>query len=198
MAKQDARVAKTKKALASAMLTLLERQDFQSITVNGLCAEAKVSRSTFYLHFQDKYALLEFCMGLMQQKLFPPGARLSLPRRLRDMLARVQANVRVFKNLMMVNYDEELYRRLRQSLEETMGRALAEKGEGPGRLPGPPEVISAYCTAGIANAVMQWVRSGMPCPVEELAACLEALLPKVAGAAGEEKEERDERQDLHL
>lgn len=57
--KEDLRIRKTKKALYSALLALLNRQKFLKITVNDICQEALVSRTAFYDHFQDKYDLLE-------------------------------------------------------------------------------------------------------------------------------------------
>ncbi|MBH4729974.1 fatty acid efflux pump transcriptional regulator FarR, partial [Staphylococcus aureus] len=55
MKETDLRVIKTKKALSSSLLQLLEQHLFQTITVNQLCHNALVHRTTFYKHFYDKY-----------------------------------------------------------------------------------------------------------------------------------------------
>lgn len=179
MAKKDVRVIKTQMALVSAMLTLLERQDFQSITVNDLCTQAMVSRSTFYVYFEDKYALLEYCLTSLHRQLYPQADTLplTLRQRTRDVLERVQENVKVFKNLMMVNFDTELFRRLQQSLQEDIEGRLGGRQDPPAHLPGPPELVSAFYAAGVMNAIMQWVRGGMPYTVDEMADCLNNLLP---------------------
>lgn len=40
-----------------------EKQLFSKITINHICQVALVHRSTFYQHFSDKYALLDFGLG---------------------------------------------------------------------------------------------------------------------------------------
>ncbi|MFF2483472.1 TetR/AcrR family transcriptional regulator [Paenibacillus sp. NPDC058071] len=56
--KIDRRIKKSRKAIQSAFLTLLLHDGFDSITVKTLTEEADISRKTFYLHFTDKYDLL--------------------------------------------------------------------------------------------------------------------------------------------
>lgn len=180
--RQDVRVIKTKRALAAAMLTLLEQQDFQSITVNDLCTEAMVSRSTFYVYFEDKYALLAFCLGNLHRDLFPDGAQLPLQLQIRDMLERIQANVKVFKNMMMVHFDDELFRRIQETMQRAIERKLEENAVDRDILLAPPAVVSAFCAAGITNATMHWVRSNMPCSAKEMAQYLINLLPTPVGA----------------
>lgn len=58
--KQDLRVTKVERALTGAMLSLLGKQKFGKITINGLCNEALISRATFYAHYTDKYNMLEY------------------------------------------------------------------------------------------------------------------------------------------
>lgn len=58
--KDDLRVFKTQKALLLAMSRLLKIRNFNQITVNNLCEEAMISRTTFYSHYKDKYDLLKF------------------------------------------------------------------------------------------------------------------------------------------
>ncbi len=52
---EDLRVIKTRNALFDAFQELLEKKDFDNITVNELCEKAMVRRATFYKHFMDKY-----------------------------------------------------------------------------------------------------------------------------------------------
>lgn len=42
-----------------ALTALLEEQQFEKITVNEICEEALLHRSSFYRYFRDKYDLLE-------------------------------------------------------------------------------------------------------------------------------------------
>lgn len=56
----DLRIKKTYKALTNALFALLEKKDFEDISVNELCELAVVGRGTFYKHFADKYEFLSF------------------------------------------------------------------------------------------------------------------------------------------
>lgn len=49
---------KVKMKLHNALLCLVNNNKINEITVDMICKEAKVSRSTFYRHFMDKYDLL--------------------------------------------------------------------------------------------------------------------------------------------
>lgn len=51
--------ASAEEYILQALLELLETEDFEAITVKEIVIKAGVSRSTFYLHFQDKYHLMD-------------------------------------------------------------------------------------------------------------------------------------------
>lgn len=55
----DLRIRRTKKNIAEAFLNLLEAKPFEKIRVNDITAAAMINRSTFYLHYRDKYDLME-------------------------------------------------------------------------------------------------------------------------------------------
>ncbi len=60
MNKHDIRTARTRSALASALIDLMDRTAFEEIKVVDICQAAQVHRTTFYKHFEDKYQLLGF------------------------------------------------------------------------------------------------------------------------------------------
>jgi AcrR family transcriptional regulator len=82
-AKLDPRVKRTRKLLQQAFAQLMSEKDFQSITVQDIAERAEVNRATFYAHFEDKYALLNYSVrealqDLLEQKL-PDTSRFTLP-----------------------------------------------------------------------------------------------------------------------
>lgn len=50
----DRRVAKTRKRLQQALFELTAEKGYSAVTVEDICREADVGRSTFYTHFPDK------------------------------------------------------------------------------------------------------------------------------------------------
>jgi AcrR family transcriptional regulator len=55
----DPRQVRTRASLLRAMLTLLEQEPFENITVRALAAEAGVGYATFFRHYASKEALLD-------------------------------------------------------------------------------------------------------------------------------------------
>ena len=59
MSKDDPRVKKTLNCIDDALLKNLETTPLAKITVDTICKEADINRSTFYKYYTDKYDLLD-------------------------------------------------------------------------------------------------------------------------------------------
>ena len=55
----DRRIVRSRNALRSAWIDLMETKGFDQITVNDLCSAADLNRGTFYNHFRDKEHLAQ-------------------------------------------------------------------------------------------------------------------------------------------
>ncbi|WP_312857263.1 TetR/AcrR family transcriptional regulator [Neobacillus endophyticus] len=55
----DKRITRTKWLLRDALTVLMEEKGFEGITVRDLTEKAAINRGTFYLHYRDKFDLLE-------------------------------------------------------------------------------------------------------------------------------------------
>jgi AcrR family transcriptional regulator len=58
MSRVDRRVARTKRALRDALVSLALERGWDEVSIQELCERADVGRSTFYAHFGDKDELL--------------------------------------------------------------------------------------------------------------------------------------------
>lgn len=56
---RDLRVIKTRSLIRDAFVKLMDEKKFRNITVNDIAESAMINRSTFYLHYTDKYDLLQ-------------------------------------------------------------------------------------------------------------------------------------------
>ncbi|MGZ0042326.1 TetR/AcrR family transcriptional regulator [Paenibacillus ottowii] len=56
---KDLRIIKTQKVIRNAFIDLLDKNGFEAITVQEIANAAMINRSTFYLHYVDKYDLLQ-------------------------------------------------------------------------------------------------------------------------------------------
>lgn len=176
--KLDLRIKKTQRALAMAMLSLLEQQPLSKITVNDLCTRAMISRSAFYSHFEDKYALVKFCMDMIKNDLFEEGRGMGLRERIVQVLSRIDNNSRLYKNLMLAEVDIELINMLHVSFNEDFKRIIEENNVTT--LPGPAEVIATYFAAGVTAVILNWLRKNKPYSIDEMADCLCKLLPQLS------------------
>ncbi len=59
MAKVDRRILKTQEAVKKAVIELMAEKSFDAITIQDISDKANVSRGTIYLHYMDKYDLLD-------------------------------------------------------------------------------------------------------------------------------------------
>jgi AcrR family transcriptional regulator len=55
----DRRILRTKEAIQNALIGLIEEKGFEALTVAEITTRANINRGTFYLHYQDKYDLVE-------------------------------------------------------------------------------------------------------------------------------------------
>ena len=64
--KLDPRVKRTRSLILTSFESLLAEKGFETISVQDVTDKAQVNRATFYAHFPDKYALLDYSI----QKMF--------------------------------------------------------------------------------------------------------------------------------
>ncbi|WP_028551638.1 TetR/AcrR family transcriptional regulator [Paenibacillus sp. UNC451MF] len=59
MSKVDRRILKSQEAIKKAIIELMSEKNFDDITIQDISDRANVNRGTIYLHYQDKYDLLD-------------------------------------------------------------------------------------------------------------------------------------------
>lgn len=68
MTKAESKYFNTARRMDEAFLSLMEKKDFEYITVTEICEKAGVSRSTFYLHYETMGDLLTECVEDMNRQ----------------------------------------------------------------------------------------------------------------------------------
>jgi AcrR family transcriptional regulator len=147
--------------LMQALLDLLAAESFQSISVHSITDRAGINRATFYAHFADKYALLDYVIReTFRQALgdtLPEAADLS-PDTLRQLvvatweyLSRFNSGChpadRQFQPTIEAQVQAELYDLILGWLTQaTLPDAR------------PPEVVASLVSWGIFGLALQWAR----------------------------------------
>lgn len=62
MNKAESKYYNTALLMNQALIELLNKKEYEFITIKEICAKAGVNRSTFYLHYESKEDLLEECL----------------------------------------------------------------------------------------------------------------------------------------
>ncbi len=63
--KLDPRVKRTRNLILRSFESILTEKGFESISVQDVTDKAEINRATFYAHFHDKYALLDYSIRQM-------------------------------------------------------------------------------------------------------------------------------------
>lgn len=66
----DRRQRKTRKLILEACNELLKSTDFHKLTIKQITERADINRGTFYLHFEDKFDMLESYENELIEKIF--------------------------------------------------------------------------------------------------------------------------------
>ena len=73
MNKSESKYFNTARRMNEALLSILEKKDFQYVTIKEICDKAEVNRSTFYLHYENIGELLdetiEYKLNALNEKL---------------------------------------------------------------------------------------------------------------------------------
>jgi AcrR family transcriptional regulator len=65
----DRRTRKSREAIFAAFVNLMTEKNFEAITINDIANRADLNRGTIYLHFTDKFDLLEQCIEVYLAQL---------------------------------------------------------------------------------------------------------------------------------
>ena len=155
--KQDLRIIKTRKAITDAMSKLLETQNFKHITVSDLCEEALVSRATFYVHFEDKYALLQYWLTELKLKvIIKDNTYEQLEASVNNL---VQNNKNVIKNL-VYEANSEVLDVLHEYIISFLN--ISSKKNNQGVVSPKHVVLSSFFAGGMVNYILWQVKNKFP------------------------------------
>lgn len=157
---EDLRVRRTRMLIENGFLELIEKKDFQSITIQEIADRAMINRATFYRHFDDKYMLFEHIM----QRMFEQMLESKLPEEFDycagnvqfliatvcDFLAETERHCGPLEQQNLPAYNETIVSLIRGVLAMWIAAA-----EGPGEL-AEPELTADVASWAIYGAAAHW------------------------------------------
>ena len=156
----DVRKNRTKIQLRDAMIQLLSEKSFDQISTTELVKRAKVSRSSFYTHYQDKYDMIE----AYQRRLFETIQYVfekndgNLYETMLETFEFLQQN-KIYAALLSENGSKEIHQFILQKLKDLLQNSIFPKGSRRANL---GKVGKIYATTYYANAIFgtaqSWLR----------------------------------------
>ncbi len=148
------------------MLTLLEKKEFEFITVKELCERAGVNRSTFYLHYENTADLLAETIELINRR-FHDAFRKNLASVAKERffvkreylipyLEFVKQNQRIFALIHNKPHLFHCQKTLERMYVELFSPILDTYGVPKAEQP----YVFAFFTRGTLAIVMEWLEGG--------------------------------------
>ena len=171
----DPRVKRTRQLLLQAFWALLEeKHNIHSISVQEIAERATVNRTTFYAHFEDKYALLEswmrekFHQALESQLPASSILQISTLHTLILSVFNFLALVRQYAKPSNLQLEPLFERALQQELYALLLRWLREAPSVIPLLKESLETTALVISWAILGSAGQWSREEQTCSAEEM------------------------------
>jgi AcrR family transcriptional regulator len=161
--KVDRRILKSQEAIKKAFVELMSEKRFDGITIQEISDRADVSRRTFYLHYLDKFDLLDklieehiknlrdLCVSLSDMDFIDGG---------QFFFEYFESNY-LFFSTMLVGGGELSFRA--QFLEFSVELLKGEVDTGEGKNKGlSEEIVLRFVAAAYVEVTEWWFKEGMP------------------------------------
>jgi AcrR family transcriptional regulator len=173
----DPRVLRSRQMLMEALLRLLNRKEFDNISIQEIADEATLNRATFYLHYQDKNALLQAMSAARFRDLIArrglsftncDGALRAIALGVCDYLAETAGCP---SQLAKMPLEGSI-----PVVEDMFQEGAAYHAMAPGA---DPKLLATTAAWAIFGAARRWYQTPDRIPAEEMAAKIEAMVKPI-------------------
>ena len=178
----DPRVLRSRQLLMAALAKLLDRKEFDDISIQEIADEATLNRATFYLHYPDKNALLQAMTAARFQALIArrglsfsdcDGALRAIALGVCDYLAE---NTGCPSQLAKLPLERSIVPVVEAMFREGGARHEAKQGVDP-------ELLATAAAWAVFGAARRWFETPDRIPAEEMAGRIEAIVKPILLAA---------------
>jgi len=193
---EDRRIIKTRNETKNAFYLLLNEKSFSKITVGELARKANINRGTFYLHYLDKYDLLEKCKNEVFDKIKEitdhpqfqenlkevkesrhPSFFKEAPLFIINLLEYFQDNADLLKAILGPNGDPSFEEGLRGVISETFLQNVKNSFDTVD-LKVPAELLAEFISAMYIGVIRYWLINDMKQSPQEIATMLFEMASK--------------------
>lgn len=161
--KTDRRTKYTKMVIQDAFLSLIKDKPIQKVTISDICSLAEISRPTFYLHYEDIYALLdEIGNDLIASANFDEAARLTpenqdeIDQIILRLVHIIQKNIEIYQLCVL---ERGLNSMLSQKIADELNKTIVAKWRKEGKLSPnlDSDYVIEYLQASFNSVVFCWI-----------------------------------------
>ncbi|WP_456276153.1 TetR/AcrR family transcriptional regulator [Bacillus sp. AK128] len=180
--KVDRRIARTKRLIREALAVLIEEKGFESITVRDITTSADINRGTFYLHYQDKFDLLEKC----ENEIFHEIEDIAKDIKVDDLrkfsenqkplafsvklLEYIKDNAAFMKAVLGPNGNVAFQIKLKEYIKTNIGKVFLKEVEvNEDRMKVPREYLLSYIVSAHLGVIQQWLQNELKETPQEIA-----------------------------
>lgn len=180
----DRRTIRTKKMIRSALAELIEEKGFINISVTDLTQRADINRGTFYLHYVDKYDLLEKTEDEIIQEIEEETRNLDsvnmmnidttnepLPFMVK-LFEYFRENSAIIKSILGSKGDPTFDRKIKKFIETNLFEKQKSKSFNVDQAVISEEYFIPYILSADLGVIQHWLEKGMKESPEEMALML--------------------------
>lgn len=170
MAKSQSKYSVCAKLMNEALVALLEKKDFDYITIKEICKKAGVNRSTFYLHYENIYDLLQEVINGLNTQFIKEFNKKELSENIGSLpvdklifitteyitpyLNFIKDNLKIFKviykNPALFKVEENYYKTYNECLYPIISRFNVPLNKR--------EYYLTFYTSGVTAIVKEWIK----------------------------------------
>ncbi len=180
----DRRAIRTKRMIRTALAELIYEKGFNNISVTDLAQRADINRGTFYLHYVDKYDLLEKVEGEIIQELERETHDLGSGNMLRmdstneplpfmvKLFEYFKKNAAIIQAILGPGGDPSFDRKIKKFIEHNLFEKQKSEGLNPEEALISEEYFIPYILSADLGVIQHWLEKGMRESPEEMALAL--------------------------
>lgn len=176
----DRRVRKTQSAIKKAFIQLLKQKDLDHITIHDITEVADINRGTFYLHYEDKYDLLEKMEDEYANVLYDKTRIFESMKTiesidkfyevfsnqvLRNVITHVYNNLEFYQVILTIERQSQIEERISEMILENMKLRMNPKGDIAGV---PVMYFHSYVSGSMLSVIKYWVQDEQRVDIDTL------------------------------
>lgn len=166
--KNNRRVLVTKKILTESLLQLMKEKPISKISIKEICDLSEMSRSTFYLHYQDQFELLTDIENEVLEKSFESlvdlGGAFNTIESIEGFLNYVRTNKETFGVLLCqpdnADFQEAIINKIQAHVKDSVPDFEEMKTD---------KYLFVFLMNGSLNVLRAWIKNDFDMPIPDLA-----------------------------